>query len=130
MININELSETSLNKLKVCTRLIENQILDYGCNKIIFFTDEVEIIGNSLKRILNMCGIYINLYVLPFSDRVKYKDKISEDTIVLEIFDLFNLYRITFLNTTSYIIYNESDKFIEVRTKIYEPIFDGVYYEW
>lgn len=129
MININELSETSLNKLKVCTRLIENQILDYGCNKIIVFTDEVEIIGNSLKRILNMCGIYINLYVLPFPDREKYKDKISEDTIVLEIFELFNLYRVTFLNATSYIVYNESDKFIEVRTKIYESIFEGVYYE-
>jgi len=129
MININELSETSLNKLKVCTRLIENQILDYGCNKIIVFTDEVEIIGNSLKRILNMCGIYINLYVLPFPDRVKYKDKISEDTIVLEILELFNLYSVTFLNATSYIDYNESDNFIEVRTKIYEPMFDGVYYE-
>ena len=129
MININQISETSLNKLKVCTRLIENQILDYGCNKIIVFTDEVEIIGNSLKRILNMYGIYINLYVLPFSDRVKYKDKISEDTIVLEIYELYNLYRVTFLNTTSYIDYNESDNFIEVRTKIYEPIFEGVYYE-
>ncbi len=78
MIHINKISETSLNKLKVCTRLIENEFLDNVYNEIVVFTDEVEIIRFNLKRILNICGIYINLQILPFSDRLNYKNKISE----------------------------------------------------
>lgn len=125
MIHINKISETSLNKLKVCTRLIENEILDNVYNEIIVFTDEVEIIKFNLKRILNICGIYLNLRILPLSDRLNYKNKISEHTIILEIFELFNLYSITFLDTTSYIVYDQSNNSIKVRTKINELILEG-----
>lgn len=129
MIYINNLDETSYKKLQVCANLIEEKIENYNCKEIIVFTDEVEIIRDNLKKIFNICGICINIQILPFFDRIKYKDKISEDTIVLEIHELFNIYRIRYLNEISSITYNHYINFIEVRTKIYEPILDGVYYE-
>ncbi len=125
MIHINKISETSLNKLKVCTRLIENEFLDNVYNEIVVFTDEVEIIRFNLKRILNICGIYINLQILPFSDKLNYKNKISENTIIFEIIECFGLYKLNFLDKTSYLKYNSSDDFIEVKTKIYDSIIEG-----
>lgn len=125
MIHIDNISKESFNQLKVCIKLIKEETRNKPYKKVIVFTDDVKTINDNLNSILNLNNINIQLQVVPINYKEQFIGKILRDTIVLEIQMLFNLFRVDFKEKTSYIKYNNFEKLMEVKTKIYEPIIEG-----
>ncbi len=126
MIYINKIDENSYHKLRVCSELILKEIENFDYKEIVVFTDEVKIINLNLDYIFNFNGIKINYIVLPIDYKIKNKNELFQDTIILEIILHYELYKLNFINKTSYEKQHESGNFIEVKTKTYEPIIEGV----
>ncbi len=126
MINLNNIDKNSYHMIQACFNLIQEETKNYKYKKIIVFTDEVEIIKNKLNYVFNLNNINVNNYIiLPLSYKIRYENIVFEDTIIFEIIEYFGLYKLHFLDKTSYVKYNSSDDFIEVITKIYDYIIEG-----
>lgn len=125
MIHINNISEETFNKLKICSKLIKEESKNKPLNEVIVFTDDVKTIKHNLEYIFDLNNINIKLQVVPTSYKENYMGKILDTTAILDIQILFNLFRLDFVDKTSYIKYDPYDKLMEVRTKIYESIIEG-----
>ena len=126
MINLNNIDKNSYHIIQACFNLIKKETKNYKYKTIIVFTDEVEIIKNKLTYVFNLNNINVNNYtILPLYYKIRYENIVFEDTIIFEIIEYFGLYKLHFLDKTSYVKYNSSDDFIEVITKIYDYIIEG-----
>ncbi len=126
MINLNNIDKNSYHIIQACFNLIQKETKNYKYKTIIVFTDEVEIIKNKLTYVFNLNNINVNNYtILPLSYKIRYENIVFEDTIIFEIIECFGLYKLHFLDKTSYVKYNSSDDFIEVITRIYDYIIEG-----
>lgn len=126
MINLNNIDKNSYHIIQTCFNLIQKETKNYKYKTIIVFTDEVEIVKNKLTYVFNLNNINVNNYtILPLSYKIRYKNIVFEDTVIFEIIECFGLYKLQFLDKTSYVKYNSADDFIEVKTKIYDYIIEG-----
>lgn len=126
MINLNNIDKNSYHIIQACFNLIQKETKNYKYKTIIVFTDEVEIVKNKLNYVFNLNNINVNNYIiLPLSYKIRYKNIVFEDTIIFEMIECFGLYKLQFLDKTSYVKYNSADDFIEVKTKIYDYIIEG-----
>ena len=126
MINLNNIDKNSYHIIQACFNLIQKETKNYKYKTIIVFTDEVEIVKNKLTYVFNLNNINVNNYtILPLSYKIRYKNIVFEDTVIFEIIECFGLYKLQFLDKTSYVKYNSADDFIEVKTKIYDYIIEG-----
>ena len=125
MINLNNIDKNSYHIIQACFNLIQKETKNYKYKTIIVFTDEVEIVKNKLTYVFNLNNINVNNYtILPLSYKIRYKNIVFEDTVIFEIIECFGLYKLQFLDKTSYVKYNSADDFIEVKTKIYDYIIE------